>query len=133
MTTRTSGICAPPVNRKRVASGERLSTVNFSWNTLGPSVFAVTSTLVRASRTDFDTGSGTAGPIMSVRLIPLSILRSRYSLWQTNTKHPANRGDQVLRTHRSIRVGDSPEQFRIADILRGDHIQSFSLRNAVLL
>src|SRR5215469_6840341 len=105
-----------------VCSADCLSMVNFSWRTLGPSVLLVTSTLVSASRTDFDTGSGTAGPIINVRLIPLSILHSWYSLRQADAKNDTDDCREVLRPHRPIRIRNAPEQFRITQILRRDHI-----------
>ena len=58
---------APAVSRKSVSSGERLLMLNCSWNTLGPVSFTVMSTLCSASRTKRGAGTGTAGPIISVR------------------------------------------------------------------
>src|SRR4051794_40708094 len=69
ITTRTIGIDAPPAIRNMVCSGERVDRSNASSKTLGPLVEVVTLAETRASITSLDTGSGTAGPMNSSRLI----------------------------------------------------------------
>src|SRR5262249_14800987 len=130
----TSGIWAPPASRNSVNSGEFLFTVNLSWNTLGPSLWAVTSTLVRALRTSAGTGVGTPGPIISVRLMPLrSTVASREAGRQGDAQDPAHGRRQVLRAHGAVGVADPPELLRIAQVLGGDHIQALALLHHVLL
>ncbi len=73
ITTRTSGIDAPPASRKTVYSGEFLLSEKRNWKPLALSAWEVTSTETSALSTSWDTGTGTAGPIISERWIPLSI------------------------------------------------------------
>src|SRR5690349_13814721 len=84
----------------------------------------MTSTLVSASSTSFDTGKGTAGPIMSVRSSPLG--NSGDSFGKSDSQCDARRLE-ILRTHRAVGVAYSPEELRIAQILRRDVVQTVAL------
>src|SRR5688500_8653023 len=133
MTTRTSGIGLPPESRKRVCSGDEVFNVNCNWKTLGRSSLVVTVTEVSASSTSRGTGIGTTGPIIRVRWMPLSIGRSRDALRQGDAQ-PAARGlGQFLGTHRAIGVADAPKELWIAQVVRGDLVQSLTRGDGVLL
>src|SRR5215211_4150306 len=112
MMTRMNGGIAPPESRKMVCNGERLLSVNASSKPLevSPEV-VVTVTLVNASSATCGTGTGTAGPTISVRLTPLSTGHSRYAFWQGDPQPPANRFGQFVRAHRAVRIAHAPELF----------------------
>src|ERR1700722_9181265 len=120
ITIRIMGICAPPTTRNNVWRGERLSRINFNWKPLGRSDREITSTLVNASSTSFDTGKGTAGPIMSVKSSPLD--NSGDSFRQRDSQR-GPRCLEIVRTHGAIGVADAPKQLGIAQVLRGDVVQ----------
>src|SRR6476646_2678188 len=113
-----------PPSRNSVSSGEFLLMAKLSWKTLAPSVLEVTSILVSASRTSFDTGIGTAGPIISVRLIPLRSNRpSGNAGRQADAQNASDRGCKFFRAHGAIGVTYAPEKLRVAEILRGQNIK----------
>jgi hypothetical protein len=105
-----------------------------SWKTLAPSVLEVTSMLVSASRTSFDTGIGTAGPIISVRLMPLRSNRSSGNAGrQADAQNASHHGGKFFRAHGAIGVTYAPEKLRVAEILRGQNIKPVNLTDRVLL
>src|SRR5262245_39443241 len=134
MTTRTMGILAPPVRRNTVCRGERLLSVKVNSNPLcaSPEVVA-TCTLVSASSTSWDTGTGIAGPIIKVRWMPLSIGRSWYSFRQRDTQPAAGSFGQLIGTDRRIGVAQPPELLRVAEVLHGEQVQSIALCDGVFL
>src|SRR5262249_46215867 len=132
-TTRTSGTGTPPATRNSVCSGERVLRVNDNWKTLGPSADVVTCTCVSASRMSCETGSGTAGPIISVRGTPVSIRRPPDALGQGD-EHPATDGlDQLVGAERGVRVAQPPEQLGVAQVPGGQVVEPVPLCNRVLL
>ena len=73
ITTRTSGTETPPASRNRVCSGDCTLILNTSSKPLVPVAWLMTFTDSRAFRTSAETGTGTAGPIIRVRLTPPNI------------------------------------------------------------
>src|SRR6476619_7782557 len=118
INTLTSGMDAPPARRKRVWRGERLLKVNSSWKRLVLSLLIVTLTEVSASSTSCETGTGTTGPIMRVRLKPLAILHSGNVLRQSDSEAAPDRLEQFVRPDCAVGVAEPPELLGIAKILR---------------
>src|SRR5438270_12556658 len=107
MTTLTSGMGRPLDNRKRVCSFERLLSVNWSWKTLPISLFVVTVTDVSASSISCETGTGTIGPTISVRLIGvLGIWGCRDSFRQSDAQRACEGFGPFLWLHFDVRVAD---------------------------
>src|SRR6266478_5864604 len=106
--------------------------MNFNWKPLALSVREKTSTLISASKTSLGTVSGTTGPIMSVRSIPLSILSPRQSLRQSDPQDRP-RHFQLFGPHRSIGIAQAPKLLGVAQKLRGQIVQALALFDGVLL
>src|SRR5664279_930498 len=132
--TRMMGGSEPPTSRNRVCRGPLLLRLNFSSKPLGvllsPPMF--TCTLWSAFRTASGTGTGTTGPIISVRWTPLSIGGSWNALGKRDAEPPAQALQQLLGPHGPVCVADAPEGFGIAEILLGDVVQALALRDHVL-
>src|SRR5437763_15578590 len=134
MTTLTSGMARPLDNRKRVCSFERLLSVNWSWKPLPVSLFVVTVTDVSASSISCETGTGTIGPTISVRLIGLlGIWGCRDSFRQSDAQRASEDLGQFLWSHCCVRVADLPESFRIADEFCGEIIEPIAFDYGVFL
>src|SRR5690242_3793436 len=77
-------------------------------------------------------GIGTAGPIISVSwILPLSIRRPRHALRGGDGEDSAWRFRQRRRAQLTIAVADAPEQFRIAEELRGEVVEAIAGDDAV--
>src|SRR6478735_2876690 len=124
----------PPPSRNSVTSGEFLLMAKLSWKTLAPSVLEVTSMLVSASRTSFDTGIRTADSVITVILMPLRSNRSSGNAGrQADAQNTSDRGCKFFRAHGAIGVTYAPEKLRVAEILRGQNIEPVNLTDRVLL
>src|SRR5262249_29449152 len=133
ISTRTSGIDAPPARRKSVCSGERVLRVNVSWNAPGPSPPLRTSTAVKASRTSRGTGAGTPGPIIRVSRIPSTILDSRQALRQRDADDAAGPRGQVVRAQDRVRIAEPPELLGVAQVAGCERVRALSVDDNVLL
>src|SRR2546428_9700682 len=89
-----------------------------------------------ASRTACDTGIGTAGPIISVSWIPVftteSPRRPRNAFGQRNAERRPGTLRELVRSHRVVGVTQPPEDFGIAQVLRGEDVEAVSLPHGVL-
>src|SRR5262245_32865244 len=127
------------------SSGDFLLTAKVSWKPLR-SLPLVTCTLVSESITDCGAGMGTAGPINSVRWIPLCtgrcscgcVLRSahrrrRHAFGQRDAQTAPDFLGELVRPHGTIGVADAPELLRVVEIARRDVVETIALRDHVLL
>src|SRR4051794_32764910 len=161
ITTRMMAIGAPPDSMNNVCRGEFLPSAKESSKPLSVSPEVTTTFASRsASSTSCETGMGTAGPIMRVRLIPFST-----ALVLRCTGHAATRGPRVAETYpgvaacslrpgdafrqgdaddragllqlfriqQGVRIAYAPELLGIADEVRGDNIEPFAFGHTVLL
>ena len=82
-----------------------------SWKPLR-SLPLVTCTLTSASTTDCGAGD---------------------AFGQRDAQTPSNRLGQLRRAQRAVGVAQTPELFRVAEVMRGDVIEPLALRDGVLL
>src|SRR5574341_19605 len=106
---------------------------NDNWNPLARPEAVVISTLVSESSTSDETGMGTPGPTINVRLIPLITRASGNPLGQREAEFASGRIGQLVRLHRAVGVTELPEHFGVADQARGQVIQPVALQDGVLL
>src|SRR5262245_43960561 len=92
----------------------------------------VTCRLSTASTTLCGAGTGAPGPIHRLRYTPLTIGRAHDPFRQRHPENPADRLDQFIRPDRAVRVTQSPEELRIAQVARGEQIEPIALLDAVL-
>src|SRR3954452_17045437 len=83
--------------------------------------------------TDRGAGTGTAGPIISVRWTPLSIGHPRDAFRQRDAQPAADGFGQFVGTHRAVGVTDPPELLGVVEIPRGDVVQPLALLDHMLL
>src|SRR6188768_712523 len=135
MMTRTNGMPAPPERRNKVCSGERLGIVKFSSKPLCESPEAAfTWMLVNASSTSRGTGTGTPGPIISVRWMGPGLAMARLNpRRQRDTDLAPDHIRELVRTQHAVRVAQAPELLRIAEIARRDVVEAVALGDGVLL
>src|SRR5947207_3526320 len=110
--------------------GESLPTEKVSWKPLR-SLPLVTCTDCRACITTLGAGTGTAGPIISVRWTPLSIRRSGNSFGQRDPDLRARASGQLFWLQHGVWVRDTPVLLGVAEILVCDQIGAFSLQNGM--
>src|SRR5580704_5610742 len=129
ITTRRIGGIAPPARRKIVCSGDWLLSVKASSKPLMLVPDVVTVTLVSASSTISGSGTGTAGPTISVRLMPLSTWHPGNALRQRDAQLPTHGLDQLVRAQRPVGVAEPPVLLRIAQIFGREIVQAIALRH----
>ena len=114
--------------RKIVCSGERFDSMNASRNPEREPALVVISTLSSASITGRGAGIGTVGPMSNVSWTFLidaisaycsSVIAGTSAGSVMRMMSPGFVGER-LRRDRTVRVGDSPELFGIAEVERGD-------------
>src|SRR5688572_26807478 len=97
------------------------------------------STLCSASSTKRGAGTGTAGPIMSVRWMPFNMrgrllgARGRHALRQRDANHVAGSRGEIVRTQRAVGIAHAPELFRIANVAGGQDIEPLPFDDEVLV
>src|SRR6516162_4406088 len=116
MTTRTSGMEAPADTRNKVCSGDCTLILKTSSKPLVPVALLMTLTESNASRTSADTGIGTAGPIIKVRLTPVNMSSPSRNAGRQRDANERTwcRGDVVRRVGQ-VGVADEPVRQRVAD------------------
>src|SRR5512142_3402068 len=77
------------------------------------------------------TGTGTAGPIISVMWIPLSIRAPRHARGQRDPDDVTDLLRQLGRTHDAVRVADAPELQRVTEVARGDVVEPLAFADGV--
>src|SRR6266511_4031491 len=135
MTTRITRILGSknPAGSSARLSSESLLSAKLSWNPLACPAEVVACTLCRASVTGCGTGTAIVGPIISVSVkLPSAIGRSRDALGQRDPQPPPHRLRQLLRPHRTVGVRDPPELLGVAEVFRGDVVQSVAVHDGVL-
>src|SRR5438105_1800790 len=115
-----------------VSSDDFLLTAKDNWKP-DLSLPLVTCTLVSASVTALGTGTGTSGPIMIVRWIPLSIRYSRDSFRQGDMQCAPCSFGQLFGTHGCIGIGDAPEGLGITYVFGRNIVQTLTLADDVQL
>src|ERR1051326_2885510 len=115
-----------------VSSGDFLLTAKVSWKPLRSLPF-VTCTLVSASMTERGGGTGTAGPISTVRCTPLSIGHPRDAFRQGDAQPPSDRLGQLVGAHGAIGVADAPELLGVVEIARRDVVDALALGDRMFL
>src|SRR4051812_45739200 len=113
------------------SSVESFPTLNVTWNPLR-SFPLVTEMDCRACITTLGAGTGTAGPISSVRWTPLSIRRSGDPLRQRDADAGPRPLGQLLRAQRAVGVAQAPELLRVPQVLVGHQVRPFALLDDVL-
>src|SRR5918911_893851 len=113
-----------------LSSGESRPTAKVTWKP-ERSLPLVTEIERRASITTRGAGTGTAGPISSVRWTPSSIRGSGDALRQGDADARADPGGELVGLQGGVGVGQAPELFRVAQDLGGDVVEALALRHHV--
>src|SRR5262245_30222317 len=74
---------------------------------------------------------GTTGPTSSVRYTPLSIWRPRYAFRKRDTQFAANFVRSFVWPNNAVCIADSPELFRVTQMLGGDVIETLAFGDRV--
>src|SRR5688500_13589450 len=109
------------------SSGPERPAWKVSWKPLRPSSVWVTSALTSDSVSAVGAGTGTVGPISSVRWMPSSTVVTSSRLRERDAQAPLRSGGQVERAHRVVGVGDPPERLGRPERAGGQHIQPLAL------
>src|ERR1700761_3430078 len=134
MTTRTSGREVPAETRNRVCSGDWTLILNTSSKPLVPVALLMTLTESRASRTSADTGTGTAGPIISVRFTPVSMSSpARHAGRQRDHDEGTRLRGDVGWLDGQVGVAELPVRQRAAEQRGGDDVDPVALPDPVAL
>src|SRR6188474_2570706 len=121
-----------PAGSSVVCRIDFLPTANCSWKPLR-SVELVTCTLVRALTTSTGAGTGTAGPISSVRWMDLLIAACWNAFAKRDAQLRAWRLCELSWTDRTVGIGEPPPLFGVAEVTRAEVVETIVLPHGVRL